>query len=121
METKLSFLVAEDDRGERLDRYLAAKAADLSRARIKQLIDRNFCRVDGESSKAGQKLKIGQFVELTVPPDTPLEMAPDSAVLFDILYQDASIIVGGQTARSGRSSGGRTRKWDPCPRTAGRL
>ena len=93
METKLSFLVAEDDHGERLDRYLAAKADDLSRARIKQLIDRGFCRVDSESSKAGQKLKTGQAVELTVPPDVPLDMAPDPTVLFNILYQDASIIV----------------------------
>lgn len=93
VEHRFKFEVPVESVGERLDRYLTVMAPDLSRARIKSLIDQGWAMVDGRTTKAGRKLKAGQVVELTLPAAVPTSVEPDENVEFDILYQDAHIIV----------------------------
>ena len=64
------FEVKKEDSGLRLDVFLAARQPDLTRARIKNLIDKGLAGVDGVPAKAGRRLKDGQTVTLEVP-DAP--------------------------------------------------
>lgn len=93
MNNTLVYQAPPEARDERLDRFLAARAGDLSRARIKNLIDQGFCSVDGVKAKAGQKIKAGQSVILVVPEPEQTELAPDPNVEFGIIFQDKDIVV----------------------------
>ncbi len=93
MDKILTLEVEDSEQGVRLDRFLAVRAEDLTRSRIKNLIDQGLALVDGSPGKAAARLKTGQSVTLTVPAVVPAELTPDPEVLFSTLYQDADIIV----------------------------
>ena len=90
---QLTLVVADDQAGRRLDQFLAAMDPDLSRARIKGLIDQGLALVDGAGVKASSKVKTGQTVTLTVPAVVPSDLTPDETVDFDIIYQDRDLVV----------------------------
>ena len=93
-ETRMVYTVAKARHGQRLDVYLAEMTSpEFSRSRLKNLIEEGLVLVDGKRAKAGQKLKAGQDVALTVPEPKPVEMTPDPDVDFEVLYQDQDIIV----------------------------
>ncbi len=84
--------VPREARGERLDQHLAAVFADLTRARIKGLIDSGLARVDGQATKASKRLRGGENVELTVPPPAPAKPLAQDLPLA-ILYEDSDLVV----------------------------
>lgn len=49
--------------------------------------------MDGNIVKAGQRLKPGQTISLTVPDPVPVELIPEPEVKFGIIYQDRDLIV----------------------------
>jgi len=63
------------DMGRRLDVWLAARLPELSRTRIKTLIDEGHVQVDGVACKASHRLKPGEHVQAIVPPPPSDEMA----------------------------------------------
>src|SRR5262249_50155710 len=78
--------------GERLDHHLSAALADLSRARIKHLIEQGRVRVDGKLAKPARRLKGGERVEIEIPP--PVSAKPQAEELpLEILYQDQDLAV----------------------------
>jgi 23S rRNA pseudouridine1911/1915/1917 synthase len=79
-------------RGERLDQHLAAAFPDITRARLKSLIDSGLARVDGKSAKPSRRLRGGEAVELTLPPAAPTGVLPQDIPL-NVLYEDEDIIV----------------------------
>ncbi len=93
MSRNFQYYVSADNHGERLDRFLAGVAEDLSRARIKKLINEGLVLLDGIPAKPGLKLKKGQEVYLEIPDPVPTELIPDPDVRFEILHQDSEIIV----------------------------
>ena len=81
------------DAPERLDRWLARQLTDLSRTRIKALIEAGHASLDGEPvHDAGHMLKIGQIVALVVPEAAPAEPAGE-AIPLTIVYEDADLLV----------------------------
>ena len=85
-------IVPDKEQGLRLDMFLAARFDNLSRARIKNLIEKGLAEVEGARVKPGQRLKAGQKVSLTVPPPEPTELIPEK-IDFGIIYQDSDIVV----------------------------
>jgi len=79
--------------GERLDRFLARRNPDLSRSRLKRLIDQGHVQVNKTPAKPSLNLKEGQLVSLIVPDASPSRLAPEPDIYFDILYQDRELIV----------------------------
>jgi 23S rRNA pseudouridine1911/1915/1917 synthase len=77
--------------GQRLDAYLAASIAGVSRARIRRAIDNGLAAVNGAQQKAAQRLTVGDRVEVRVPPsvDAPLP----EPIPLDVLYEDEAIAV----------------------------
>ncbi len=81
-----------DQPGERLDRFLADRCAELSRTRIKRLIVGGEVTVDGAPSTAGFRLRSGQCVTIRVPePPPPHALGQD--IPLCVVFEDEHILV----------------------------
>ena len=78
--------------GTRLDRWLADRLPELSRARLQSLIGAGCVRVDGAVRKAAARLRGGERVEVDVPPPAAEELVPEPAAL-SILFEDEYVLV----------------------------
>jgi 23S rRNA pseudouridine1911/1915/1917 synthase len=78
--------------GERLDRWLAAHVADVSRARLQALIDAGIVRVDGVARKPAYRLQGGERVEVEVPPKPSDTLRPEPIALV-IVHEDDDVLV----------------------------
>lgn len=83
-------VVAES--GERLDRYLASRRVDLSRALAQRLIDEGMALVNGRRQRASYRLRAGDSISLRLPPPQPSTAQPENIPLR-IVYEDADMIV----------------------------
>jgi 23S rRNA pseudouridine1911/1915/1917 synthase len=96
--------------GRRLDLWLASRLPDLSRTRIKALIDGGHVQVEGAARKASHRLKPGERVQAVVPPPPAEEMAAESIPLR-VVFEDAHVLVVDKPAGmvthpgAGRSTG----------------
>lgn len=85
-------LSAQGAKGVRLDQFLAGHISELSRSRVKALIDAGAVRVDGRPERASHRLRGSELVELDVPPPAP--SAPRAEELpLSVLYQDRDLVV----------------------------
>jgi 23S rRNA pseudouridine1911/1915/1917 synthase len=90
-DEKVSFVIGPELRGERLDRFVALRCRELSRTRVKELIDAGLVHVNGHASKAAHLLRGGETVDVIAQPRPPLQAAPESIPL-QILYEDADLL-----------------------------
>ncbi|APG74674.1 RluA family pseudouridine synthase [Lactobacillus delbrueckii] len=84
-------LTAEES-GQRLDKYLAREMTDLSRSRIKELVQAGEVLVNGKKSKVSYKVQKGDLIQVTVLPLEPLKLEAENIPL-DIVYEDEDVIV----------------------------
>lgn len=85
--------VLPEEAGARLDKWLSARLPDLSRTRIKSLIESGMVS-SGEATiaDASHKVKAGQCFHVTVPPDRPAD--PEAqAIALTVVYEDDDLIV----------------------------
>jgi len=85
-------LTVEAGTRERLDRWLAARVADVSRARLQDLIEAGHVRVDGVVRKRAHRLRGGEQVDVEIPPRAPDELAPEPIALA-IVHEDDDVLV----------------------------
>jgi 23S rRNA pseudouridine1911/1915/1917 synthase len=86
------FFAAASDQGERLDRFLARRLPERSRASLQQLIEQGLVLVDGRPTKPGYRVRAGERVAVTLPPPRPADVQPE-AIPLTILYEDAHLLV----------------------------
>jgi 23S rRNA pseudouridine1911/1915/1917 synthase len=86
--------VDESASGERLDRALAAALPDLTRSRVKALIEsRRVALEDGRTiEEPSRKVKTGERFIVDIPAPEPAEPKPQ-AIDLDILYEDSDLLV----------------------------
>ncbi len=84
--------VRPEDRGERLDRLLAAACEDHSRSRIQTLILGGDVSVNGRTVRPSYRVSPGQQVEISLPPVQRLAVDPEDIPL-DIFFEDAHLLV----------------------------
>ena len=84
--------VAGSESGTRLDVWLYARLSDLSRTRIKALVEAGEVLVDGRRVKVAHRLKPAAHVEVRVPPPPPEELTPESTPLA-IVFEDEHVLV----------------------------
>jgi 23S rRNA pseudouridine1911/1915/1917 synthase len=82
----------EAEAGERLDRALGPRLPELTRSAIQRLIEEGHVRVNGAPARAGQKLRAGERVSVTVPPPEPSALEPE-AIPLDIRFEDEHLLV----------------------------
>src|SRR5262245_35371339 len=91
--TPTSALVAPDEAGERLDRVLARHLAELSRSRLKTLIETGAVEVDGHTIRdPSHRVNSGALIKVDVPAPQPPRPGPEPIPL-KVIYEDADIIV----------------------------
>ncbi|MSQ33451.1 MAG: RluA family pseudouridine synthase [Dehalococcoidia bacterium] len=76
----------------RLDQFLAAQVAGLTRSRAQALIRSGLATRNGRPAKASQPLAPGDRVELTVPDPEPTRLRPQPIPL-EVLFEDADLLV----------------------------
>jgi len=77
--------------GQRLDVFVSG-VSGLSRARVQRLIDEGHVLVGGRPQKAHHRVGAGEWIQLHIPPATPLQLTPEQVPL-DILCEDGDLIV----------------------------
>jgi 23S rRNA pseudouridine1911/1915/1917 synthase len=88
----VTFAVAEEADGTRLDRFLVSVLPEHSRSQIQRLIKEGHVRVAGRDAKSNQMVKAGQQISVEIPEPVESELAPE-ALPLPILYQDHDLIV----------------------------
>lgn len=78
--------------GDRLDKVVLEKLSELSRARIKTLIDNGEILLNGKKVKAGEIVKNGQIVSYQFEDEKPLDVQAEN-VDFEIVYEDRDLLV----------------------------
>ncbi len=90
---RVAATVAGAEAGRRLDLWLAERLPDLSRTRIKALVDAGRIRVDDAPAlKASRRLRPGERVEAEIPSSPPEEMVPE-AIPLAIVFEDDEVLV----------------------------
>jgi 23S rRNA pseudouridine1911/1915/1917 synthase len=98
-------VVSDKDAGARLDRFVVTHCPELSRTRVRELIESGLVQIDGAlAKKAAAKLREGQKVSVEVT-ERPAIVAAAEAIPLDVLYEDDDVIainkVAGMTVHAG--------------------
>ena len=83
----VEFVVAAEEAGGRLDRYLAEKLPELSRSSLARTIDKGLVRVNGVTAKASLKLKETARVCFMMP-EPPRDGPQAEEIPLEFLYRD---------------------------------
>ena len=84
----LTLTVAPEDASQRLDLYLATQMAEVSRARVQQLIEKGEVLVNGGAAKPSLRLKGDEQITIAGPPQAPPLRAIAEKISLDIVYED---------------------------------
>lgn len=88
----LTFRVADEEAGARLDAYLAAHIEGWSRARLQRLIEDGDALVMGRAVKSSYKLRAGDEIEVELTPPPSATFAPEN-IPVEIVYEDDVLVV----------------------------
>jgi 23S rRNA pseudouridine1911/1915/1917 synthase len=93
----LKFIVSPEEAGIRLDRFVSAHSAELSRTRVQELIEAGLVLLNGKVAKDSHKVRAADVVEVT-PTPRPAMKAEAEQILLDILYEDDDLIAVNKAA-----------------------
>ncbi|MBL4665310.1 RluA family pseudouridine synthase [Nitrospina gracilis] len=85
------FEVDETSSKKRLDVFLSENLQEISRSRLKKLIVENRVTVNEKSRPAGYKMRLGERVELQLPPLETLDATSENIPL-DIIFEDEHML-----------------------------
>lgn len=87
------FLTAgAEDRGRRLDQFLADGVEDLTRSAAQRLAEEQRVLLDGRPLKKNYKITGSETLEVSLPDPEPIDAAPQDIPL-DIVYEDGDVLV----------------------------
>ena len=87
------FVASSEDAGKRLDQFLAAQLAEVSRARVQRLIADQKVLVNEAVAKASLRLRGGERVVVLGAAQPPPLRAIAEEIPLDIVYEDADLAV----------------------------
>ena len=86
------FIAEEDQEGMRLDQLLAGELSEHSRSYIGKLCKEGRGQINGKTAKAGNKIRSGDEIVISIPEAEELEVLPEEMDL-DIVYEDQDLMV----------------------------
>lgn len=90
----LRWTVAPADAGTRIDAFVAARAAGLSRSQVRRALERGRLTVDGRvPTKAGVKLRGGEEIALGVSSERPDAPPVAEALPLRVVHEDDAVAV----------------------------
>jgi 23S rRNA pseudouridine1911/1915/1917 synthase len=90
--SKLEYLVTEEDNGTRIDKYIANIQEDLTRSHLQKLIQEGMILVDEKIIKSNYKVSSGNKVVITLPEPVELDIKAENIPL-DIIYEDSDFVI----------------------------
>jgi 23S rRNA pseudouridine1911/1915/1917 synthase len=92
--TTYTWHIQSGQAGQRLDRYLVAQLAGISRTGVQQLIAEGAVLVNGKPGKAGYLLRLNDEVQaLRTAPTIQQHDVKPQVLPLDIIYEDADLII----------------------------
>jgi 23S rRNA pseudouridine1911/1915/1917 synthase len=85
------FKVGQPSSGTRLDVYLASVCSDLSRSRIRKLIEEGAARVAGSPARPSRPVRAGEEVAIEVPEPRAVAIEAEEIPLA-VLYEDEHLL-----------------------------
>ncbi|MGI9036114.1 MAG: RluA family pseudouridine synthase [Pyrinomonadaceae bacterium] len=92
MTENFCFEVTQIEKRMRLDEFLFDKIRAVSRMHLRNLIAREKCLLNEKRATAGERLKVGDKIEIEVDLKAETSMLPENIPL-EIIYEDAEILV----------------------------
>lgn len=89
---RFDITVQESADGLRLDKFLAENISDQTRSFLTKLIDDKNVTVNGEVQPKKYKVKIGDYISVSIPEPVDIKAQPENIPL-DIVYEDDDLIV----------------------------
>ena len=89
---RYQFEVDEASSNKRLDIFLSENLPEISRSRLKKLIDEKRVPVNEKSRTAGYKVRVKEKIEFQIPPLELLNTEPENLPL-DIIFEDEHMLV----------------------------
>lgn len=93
----VTFHVADEEAGSRLDAYLAVRIEGWSRARLQRLIEDGDALVMGKAVKPSYKVRAQDEIEVELTPAPSATFAPENIPL-EIVYEDDELVVVNKSA-----------------------
>ncbi len=87
-----TFLVEDDQKGERIDTVVALICDDITRSAAQKLIANGDVVVNDEPVSKNYKVRSGDIVKVTIPDPVLLDVKPENIPL-DIVYEDDDLLV----------------------------
>lgn len=91
-EDIFSFVAAEENEDERVDKLLSALMGSLSRSYIQKLLANGGITVNGEVTKASYRVRSEDHIQVKLPPAITPDIEAENIPL-DVLYEDEDVIV----------------------------
>ncbi len=87
------FQITAEDTGRRIDQYLTAALANVSRARVQEMIEQGKVQVDGGPVRASFKLRGHERIEILGAAERPPVKATAEDIPLDVVYEDEWLAV----------------------------
>lgn len=91
-EQHYSFILQQEESGQRLDKWLQSQLPDMTRSAIQKLIEQGNVTRNGTAISKNGKGNTGDVIEVTVPQPKKLEVTAQDIPL-EILYEDDDLLV----------------------------
>ena len=88
----MKYIVDENDKKKRLDKFLQEKDLNITRSYIKTLIEEGYVKVNEVKVKSGYSLKKDDVVDITLKEDEICDINAED-IPVEILYEDDDIII----------------------------
>lgn len=85
-------IVQANEKGARLDSYIASKEKEISRTNVQRLIESGNILVNNNIQKISYKVQAGDEISIVIPEAKEIELKPQD-IKVDIVYEDSHIIV----------------------------
>lgn len=93
MSERLVILNFDEEKAQRLDKFLVSCLQEFSRSRLQSLIKKGLVKIDGVPAyKTGQKLEGQAKVEVLIPATEPSDLVPEEIPL-DIVFENDDLMV----------------------------
>jgi 23S rRNA pseudouridine1911/1915/1917 synthase len=91
---RLVILNFDEEKAQRLDKFLVSCLQEFSRSRLQNLIKKGLVKIDGVPAyKTGQMLEGQTKVEVLIPPTEPSDLVPEDIPLDIVLENDDLMVV----------------------------
>ena len=87
-----NFFVAEENIGDRIDKYITASVEDITRSAVQNLINDGYVLVKDKKIDKNYKLRKGDIITVNIPDPVELNVVAENIPL-DIVYEDSDLLV----------------------------